>query len=326
MKIVFEKLQTSNKNIYVDFGDGTWQAFPVNDARANGITIPESCSDYSKIRIKGKADIFPNLDVITSIKKYEKVGQDFEYIPVDKVTIDNNNNTYHLDLGYMGQGITDLYFDKGRSDLSTYIKCEHIPYNEALTAGGYYILDDGYGYIPLNNDEVGLLSFIKDNPGSTIEDDGSGNEVIYIEGQDYMVEQKIEDTILVDIGSSLYGINNPAPFTDNGSGKYFLNTESKYFNLDPKAINTNLFNHFKNRDNYITELDSNTNLIYKGSASFGKYYEITDEDPGYDTTNFKNQLAEDLPNKVIYYKVDSGNYIPTNIRLTLAPDVTININ
>ena len=69
MKIVFEKLQTSSNNVYVDFGDGTWQAFPVNEAKDNGINIPASCSDYSKIRIKGSTDVFPNLDVITSIKQ-----------------------------------------------------------------------------------------------------------------------------------------------------------------------------------------------------------------------------------------------------------------
>lgn len=69
MKIVFEKLQTSSKNVYVDFGDGTWQSFPVNEARTNGINIPDSCNDYSKIRIKGKAEVLPNLDVITGIKQ-----------------------------------------------------------------------------------------------------------------------------------------------------------------------------------------------------------------------------------------------------------------
>ena len=69
MKIIFEKLQTSNENIYVDFGNGAWQPFPVNDAKTNGITIPDSCNDYSKIRIKGKAQVLPNLDVITGIKQ-----------------------------------------------------------------------------------------------------------------------------------------------------------------------------------------------------------------------------------------------------------------
>jgi hypothetical protein len=54
MKIVFETLKTSNENIYVDFGNGVWQSFTVNDAKTNGITIPDSCNDYSKIRIKGK--------------------------------------------------------------------------------------------------------------------------------------------------------------------------------------------------------------------------------------------------------------------------------
>lgn len=89
MRIVFEKLQTSSENVYVDFGDGTWQPYPVNEARTNGINIPTSCKDYSKIKIKGSAEIFPNMDVITGIKRYEKVGTEDVIIPMEV----NGSNT-----------------------------------------------------------------------------------------------------------------------------------------------------------------------------------------------------------------------------------------
>ena len=91
MKIVFEKLQTSSKNVYVDFGNGTWQSYPVNEARTNGIIIPASCKDYSKIKIKGSTEIFPNMDVITGIKRYEKVGVD-EHTVI--LSYNENNNTF----------------------------------------------------------------------------------------------------------------------------------------------------------------------------------------------------------------------------------------
>lgn len=100
MKIVFEKLQTSSKNVYVDFGNGTWQSYPVNEARANGINIPTSCKDYSKIKIKGSAEIFPNMDVITGIKRYEKVGEEEIVIPMVADIHSNTEIEIHPNSGY----------------------------------------------------------------------------------------------------------------------------------------------------------------------------------------------------------------------------------
>lgn len=105
MRIIFEKLQTSNENVYVDFGDGTWQSFPVNDAKANGIIIPDTCSDYSKIRIKGSTTVLPNMDVITGIKSIE--GQEYYSVPLSLSA--DYGNLYISSYDMFWNSSTDLY-------------------------------------------------------------------------------------------------------------------------------------------------------------------------------------------------------------------------
>lgn len=69
MKIEFTKLVTSEENIKVDFGDGEgFKEYPVNDAKKNGITIPDNITDFNNIKIKGSANVIPNLEVMKSIK------------------------------------------------------------------------------------------------------------------------------------------------------------------------------------------------------------------------------------------------------------------
>lgn len=118
MKIIFEKLQTSNENVYVDFGNGTWQSFPVNEAKANGIIIPDTCSDYSKIRIKGSTTVLPNMDVITGIKSIEEqkcystpltFGNDYDNIYIGNY-LDNLSELYvYYDNKYFQIGQTYPY-------------------------------------------------------------------------------------------------------------------------------------------------------------------------------------------------------------------------
>lgn len=69
MKIEFTKLVTSEENIKVDFGDGEgFREYPVNDAKKNGIAIPDNITDFNNIKIKGSANVIPNLEVMKSIK------------------------------------------------------------------------------------------------------------------------------------------------------------------------------------------------------------------------------------------------------------------
>lgn len=67
MRIKFEKLTTTNGKVYVNFGNG-FQEYEISEVKDSGITIPEDCTDYSLIQIKGSSVILNNLDVISNIK------------------------------------------------------------------------------------------------------------------------------------------------------------------------------------------------------------------------------------------------------------------
>lgn len=50
MKLEFTKLITSSENIEIDFGDGRgFLPYPVNEAKAQGITIPNNIPDFNNI-------------------------------------------------------------------------------------------------------------------------------------------------------------------------------------------------------------------------------------------------------------------------------------
>ena len=67
MRIKFEKLNTTNGKVYVNFGNG-FEEYEISEVKDSGITIPEDCTDYSSIQIKGSSVILNNLDVISNIK------------------------------------------------------------------------------------------------------------------------------------------------------------------------------------------------------------------------------------------------------------------
>ena len=236
MKIVFEKLQTSSKNVYVDFGNGTWQSFPVNEARTNGINIPTSCKDYSKIKIKGSAEIFPNMDVITGIKRYEKVGVD------DIIVYCTINDKYELD-GRLGTTslsyYSDLYFccDGEKSKFGNSIPIQPTDYEGwvasinddemiLISESDSFLLNFNLGsdYITINDNKVDGYENVY------VADDGSGNKILLdtsdfmqqivfypVEGQEdeYDISQNSLDHI-----HSL-GLANPT-FVHTGSGSDYL--------------------------------------------------------------------------------------------------------
>lgn len=75
MKIKFEKLQTAEGKIYIDFGDEKFQSYNVVDVKDSGIEIPDNFTDYSKIRVKGSSTLLKNLDVIKKIE----LNNNFEF-------------------------------------------------------------------------------------------------------------------------------------------------------------------------------------------------------------------------------------------------------
>lgn len=193
MKIIFEKLQTSNKNVYVDFGDGRWQPYPVNDAKDNGIIIPDTCKDYSKIRIKGSTEVLPNMDVITGIKRYEKGADDI----IVNGTVDFGS--YRI-LGSIGgvdfSSFQDLYANGYNvNDIGDIVSTDSLSnmYHVSYGSGEIVVGDEYY-----NDPE---LKEILDGIGSVYQYDSSGAasgvycETVEIDGYNLSLYKDAEDVI-----------------------------------------------------------------------------------------------------------------------------------
>lgn len=194
MKIVFEKLKTSNENVYVDFGDGTWQPFPVNEAKNNGIIIPNTCNDYSKIKIKGKADVLPNLDVITGIKRYEEVGADDIIV---QGTIDMESSRIISSIGGVEfSSFQDLYANGYNvNDIGNIVSTDSLSNMYYVSYGsGEIVVGDEYDNDPELRD-------VLDGIGSVYQYDSSGAasgvycETVEIDGYNLSVYKDAEDVI-----------------------------------------------------------------------------------------------------------------------------------
>lgn len=193
MKIIFEKLQTSNKNVYVDFGDGVWQSFPVNEAKDNGIIIPDTCNDYSKIRIKGSTEVLPNMDVITGIKRYEKGADDI----IVSGTIDMGSSRIIGSIGGVDfSSFQDLYANGyDINDMGNIVDTDSL--------SGMYYVSYGSGEIVVGPDEYDNdpeLREILDGIGYVSQHDSGGVQGVYcetveIDGHNLNVYKYAEDTI-----------------------------------------------------------------------------------------------------------------------------------
>ncbi len=199
MKIVFEKLQTSSKNVYVDFGDGVWKPYPVNEAKDNGIIIPDNCNDYNKIRIKGSTEVLPNMDVITGIKRYEKGVDD---IIVDG-TIDMSSGYIQGSIGGVDfSSFQDLYANGYNvNDIGNIVSTDSMNNMYHVSYGSGEIVV-GYEY---ENDPE--LREILDGIGPVYQYDSSGTEAVYcetveIDGYSLSVYKDKEDAIRSILGNS----------------------------------------------------------------------------------------------------------------------------
>lgn len=67
IRIKFNKLQTRDGKINITFDGDTYTKYNVSDIVDSGIDIPDTCKDYSLIKIKGSSKLLSNLDVISSI-------------------------------------------------------------------------------------------------------------------------------------------------------------------------------------------------------------------------------------------------------------------
>lgn len=205
MKIVFNQLQTSKEKISVDFGDGKgWQEYPVNYARENGIQIPSSCNDYSKIKIKGSSTVFNNMDVIASVQ----AGTPDEYISCD-VDIDIGCEwTWHGPKLNLYSSINDYIEDSLYVDL-----------------GSYYSLSELKDSIPF--EDLGIT----DNT----------YETTYVNGNYYKVlNTYANNAYVLDAGSHLYLRFGSKDLVDVGSGLSF--DQYMLEDLSDSNININVEN------------------------------------------------------------------------------------
>lgn len=280
MRIVFEKLQTSSKNVYVDFGDGTWQPFSVNEAKANGINIPASCKDYSKIKIKGSAEIFPNIDVITGIKRYEEVGVD------DIITYCTINDNYELDGGIGVNSLSyypNLYFccngemSNFGNSIPSIQPTDYIGWVASINGdemiliseSDSFLLNLGSDYITINDNKVEGYDHIY------VADDGSGNKVL-LDTSNFMQQVpffpvKGQENKYVISKNSLerihnLGLSNPT-FVHTGSGSDYL------YQLG--SGNVNIGGFYKDSYTWMSNVDIKDKIedyayLYTGSGVYRK--------------------------------------------------------
>ena len=291
MKIEFTRLITSNENIYVDFGDGRgWNEYPVSTAKESGVSIPASCTDYSKIKIKGSSTVFSNLDLVSSVTvNTGSIGQDWINVEIDENDIELSGGGYILNLNNLN--ISDeiknnLYFDDGIGIGDTRginVSLDYASDNRGVSYGTYTY--DGFDfedtYIEVNGTEELYLKYkderyyISTDGVYTTENqpvestNNEGKYTVYLEGEPFP---------LLDLGSNEYKIGYPY----NGE-----NPLEDYSYAD------------------IAEFDSSYTWIRLGNDIIVRDYEVDDY--------YKYFALRELYDRVLYF--DSNQNYPSNIRL-----------
>lgn len=292
MKIIFEKLKTSSENIYVDFGDGVWTEHSVNDAKANGIQIPDTCTDFTKIRIKGSVTTFNNLDVITGIKGYKDGVEAFSVdwylneaddkiegsiIDSDLYSVTNvlplyvNTDYQQEDSDYLSDGLEDI------NNLNSY------------NFSSQYVVDIGSG-------QVITLGLYEEN--------------IIVNALNGSIFDWNEGDATVSIGAYTYDISedNPKKLKDNLSfGEVLIQFSSDgegIIDIESEGIK-GFIDEFG--ENALTQLDSSSHRYMKVGT--------TDRLNG-NTEDVYERTEEFLSGKYLYiHNNSSGAYYKTNFRL-----------
>lgn len=288
MKIVFEKLQTSSKNVYVDFGNGTWQSYPVNEARANGINIPASCKDYSKIKIKGSAEIFPNMDVITGIKRYEKVGVNELIIPM-RLVKENDAIKIMTNYGYPALNSNDFKVNAG-VEIGTNIYSLREIESSLFTADGEYIkvADDRLLKNPHSMD-----FFVLKNLDNQLTFDG--NHIISDNGEDTPYSYYINENDKYVMQSSL-GSDN---FT---AGDIYIDMDTHSIDKNSPGLQE------------LADLGSYSIVSYDSEEDCHFYLDSYDINESLNGEEILKPVGETL-NQRLYIYYGSGSYEGTNIKL-----------
>jgi len=293
MRIIFEKLKTSNENIYVDFGDGVWTEHSVESARTSGINIPDTCEDYTKIKIKGGTNVFSNLNVLTGIKGYKN--------GIDDISVDwhLNEQTDKIEGSIIDCGLSSV-----TEALPLYVNTDYQQDDSDYLSEGLedirYALDSydfNYQYvIDIGSDQVIRLS--------------SSEENIIINALKGSIFNWNEGDATVEIDGYTYNISedNPKKLKDNLSfGEVLIQFSSDGEGIiDTKSEGIKGFiDEFG--ENALTQLDSSPQRYMKVGT--------TDKLNG-KTTDVYERTEDFLSGKYLYiHNSSSGAYYKTNFRL-----------
>lgn len=269
MKIIFNKLKTSSENIYVDFGDGVWTEHPVNDAKANGIQIPDTCTDYTKIKIKGSVTTFNNLDVITGIKR-----SNFEDIPI-RFYIDQDRIEGHINSSSYGANIENL-----RSYLYVNLNGSLLNIDSDLDSdelyGGYYIDIGSNQVISINDVEGSVMCNLSETWSFDPDNNYLSNGWTILDLNDDKTEVK---------GDFEFG---PVYIKSIGDGTYKIDETS------PGIVGL------------INEFGSGSFIQFDSSAHYYKAVGTTDRLNGHKETIYK-PMEDILDNEYLYVDLGSGD-------------------
>lgn len=295
MKIVFTKLKTSNKNIYIDFNNGEgWKEYTVADAKENGINIPDNCTDFSKIKIKGKTDVFTNTDVIFSAKVNNIIQQDGApyqdlWVSKDSISItDEGSESFSLGNSDYYRLYADVDGDYYPIDNQTIYSSKYSNMIEGSYMSGNAIQVGDNSYIFLTEEEVNIFR-LKDEIIEPSFEDGKMVSVSFGSAGTFNVVEE-NDKLAFYVGDNLFNI---AEDPENG------------YHID---FGSGTIYHEFNSDQII-DVGSNVCFYESGSGAYGTYYSIGSNISG------KDKLIEDFDNQPLYYYVGSGQYLETNLKI-----------
>ena len=258
MRIVFTKLKTSKEFITVDFGDGNGpQKYAVEDARQNGIQIPASCPDFSKIGIQGSTAVFNNAEAVEGVKI--DFGSNYS-MPVSPEVISLYAQIEQYDTGYdhadyqirSNESITEHLLLDNEYDIS-YGYTIPVEYNKTEEKS-YYIEYGSSQYATVSEDFETSVEIYRD--GSELKAKLLHG---YIEGEDIFDVNSYSDELFIGnieaqasdygyITSNIYNLSLGS-YTmefdvdinelDGYDGQYRLILNTGYYDLTPEMISDN---------------------------------------------------------------------------------------
>ena len=258
MRIVFTKLKTSKEFITVDFGDGNGpQKYAVEDARQNGIQIPASCPDFSKISIQGSTAVFNNAEAVEGVKI--DFGSNYS-MPVSPETISLYASIEQYNTGY-DHADYQIRSDEGIIEHLLLDNEYNISYGYAIPVE-YNKTEEKSYYIEYGSSQYATVS---EDFETSVEIYRDGSELKakllhgYIEGEDIFDVYSYSDELYIgnieaqasdygyitsniynlSLGSSVMEFDVDINELDGSDGQYRLILNTGYYDLTPEMMSDN---------------------------------------------------------------------------------------